>query len=56
MFPLRLEILSSAGVSLRNSILDLVEDFDSKGDLLLFFVAIQQEKSFDLKIISGKHF
>ena len=34
--------LPSADVSLRNSIFDLVEDFDSKAGLLFYFVAIQQ--------------
>ena len=35
--------LSSAKVSLRNSSFDLAEDFGSKEDLLLCFVAIQQK-------------
>ena len=35
--------LSSAEVSLHNSIFDLDEDFDSKEDLLLYFVAIQHK-------------
>ena len=35
--------LSSAEVSLHNSIFDLYEDFDSKEDFLLYFVAIQHK-------------
>ena len=35
--------ISPAEVSLRNSAFDLDEDFDSKEDLLLYFVAIQQK-------------
>ena len=34
--------LSSAEVSLRKSIFDLDENFDSREDLLLYFVAMQQ--------------
>ena len=36
--------LSSAEVSLCKSIFDLDEDFDSKEDLLLYFIAIQQQQ------------
>ena len=38
--------LSSAEVSLCKSIFGLDEDFDSTEDLLLYFVAMQQKKSF----------
>ena len=45
---------SSADVSLRNSIFDLVEDFDSKVDLLLYFVAIQQNINLFQKTVFHK--
>ena len=35
--------LSSAEVSLRNSVFDFDEDFDSKEDFLLYFVAAQKK-------------
>ena len=45
--------LSSAEVSLRILIFDLDEDFDSKEDLLLYFVAMQQnKKSFAMIILA----
>ena len=46
--------LSSAEVSLCKSIFDLDEDFDSKEDLLLYFVAIQQRKNRFQKTIFHK--
>ena len=44
--------MSSIEVSLRKSIFDLDEDFDSKEELLLYFVAIEQKN----KSLPENHF
>ena len=46
--------LSSAEVSLRKSIFDLEENFDSREDLLLYFVAMQQNINYFQKTIFHK--